>query len=183
MLERLKEGIEVQHEANTSKEKRNEKRLEAIGKHFDKNVNVSKNRLSHYLNDHLPNVNIQDKLKNISFENANPRNNHFMNELAFAGEGIVEGFLDCFNIQRDKALEKYLKQLQVIEKIEGGEKKFYVGTFKNKELMRATPYKNSINKLNELISSVTNQQKQTNEQTKQVTQNQSRSLSRRKEEQ
>lgn len=177
LLERFKEGIEVEHSPNDSSDKRNERRQHTIKEHFEKTVTVPKDMLLDYLNEKLPNINVNEKLKNISFENANPRNNHFMNELSFAGESITEGFLDFFTIEREKALKKYLKQLQVIEKVEKGQSQFYAGVFKDGKLLRATKYQDSVEKLYEFINKKNNQIQQK----KQQRQEQTRSLERRRD--
>lgn len=83
-----------------------------------------------------------DKTNLIDFSNANPRNSNLMNELAFAGEGIAEGFLECFNVERNRALEKYKNQLHVIEtKEDKGQSRYYIGGFKDGKLNRFTPFK------------------------------------------
>src|SRR5699024_1808109 len=86
--------------------------------------------------------------KNIDFSKANPRNNTIMNELAFAGESISEGFLECFNIERKKAVENYKNQLHVIEsKEDQNQSKYYIGAFKDGKLNRLTQFQKTKDKL------------------------------------
>lgn len=166
-LERFKEGIEVTHKKNDSKKKKNENRQEAIQEHFADNYQLNKDRFKSFLkskNSEADSNSLIEKVNEISFENANPRNNFLVNELTFAGEAITEGFLECFQIEKDTAIEKYEKQLQMIEKKEDGKSQYYIGTFKEDKLLRATPYQESKEDLLELLEKNRNNQKQKQEQ-------------------
>ena len=155
MLEKYKDGIKVSHEKGESKEQRNENRKEAIGEHFSNHFTLNKDRFVSYIKENKLNQEHSEdieKINRLDFSKANPRNNTFMNELAFAGGAITEGFLECFSIERDKALENYTDQLQVIEKIEDGEKpKFYIGGFFKNKLTRVTPYSDNKEELDERL--------------------------------
>lgn len=171
MLERFKEGIEITHKQDDSKEKKNQNRREAIQEHFEENFQLSKDVFQSFLKDKSSPAEMNhstEQINKISFENANPRNNFFMNELLFAGEAITEGFLECFMIEKNTAIEKYQSQLQMIEKIEDGKSQYYVGTFKENKLLRATPYQDSkealINLLQSRENKRANNQKQKEEQ-------------------
>ena len=145
MLERFNDEIKVKHSRGDNKEKRNKNRKEAIEKNFDENLEIDKPTFQSFIkNNYLGDKKekMLDKKNSIDFSNANPRNNNFMNELAFAGEGIAEGFLECFNIERNRAIEKYKNQLHVIETKEGkSQSKYYIGGFKDGKLNRFTPFK------------------------------------------
>lgn len=159
MLERYKEGvkerIEVKHEKGDDKNTRNKRRHEVIAEHFDQDFMLDKKTFSQYLRQH----NLIDKksegmekVQSIDFSKANPRNHYFMNELSFAGGAIVEGFLDCFHIERNKALENYKQQLQVIErKKEANKTEYFIGTFDNNKLLRLSPYQDSKDSLAEIV--------------------------------
>ena len=127
-----------------------------------------------------------ETIKTIDFSRANPRNNSFINELAFAGQGITEGFLECFSIERDTAVEKYEDQLQVIEKKEEGEQPvFYVGTFLRDKLVRVSDYEPSRGELDQKLNhyqkdQLANQQQQQPLE-KERMQQQTRTLTRRRE--
>ena len=155
MLERYKDSVNVSHKEGESKEKRNENRHEAIGEHFSNHFMLNKDQFVSYIKEtKLNQGNSEDieKINRLDFSKANPRNKIFMNELAFAGGAITEGFLECFSIERNKALENYTDQLQVIEKTEDGEKpKFYIGTFVKNKLTRVTPYSDNKEELNERL--------------------------------
>lgn len=155
MLERYKEDIKVQYEKEDSKEKRNQKRNEAIEEHFNNHFNLDKKLFSHYIQKHHladKDQAVTEKIRRIDFTKANPRNSSFINELAFAGGAITEGFLDCFNIERSKALEKYKAQLQVIERKESGKKTaYFIGTFDKDKLLRLSPYQEKMDKLAEIV--------------------------------
>lgn len=155
MLERYKENIKVQYEKEDSKEIRNQKRNEAIEEHFNNHFILDKKLFSHYIQKHHladKDQAVTEKIKTVDFTKANPRNSSFINELAFAGGAITEGFLDCFNIERSKALEKYKAQLQVIERKESGKKTaYFIGTFDKDKLLRLSPYQEKMDKLAEIV--------------------------------
>lgn len=146
ILETFKEGITVQHKQWDDLKTKNRKRFSAINIHFS-HFSLSKEKFLTYIQEnhlHKGKTDLFNKIENIDFSKANPRNTLFMNELAFAGEAIVEGFLEVFTIERDKAIEKYQNQLQVIEHCsEEGELHFYIGTFQNKKLKRLTAYQDN----------------------------------------
>lgn len=184
LLERFKEGITVSHQEGESKERRNEKRHEALAEHFDTTFTLDKNTFLTF----LERRGIQEEshsaiesLHVIDFTKANPRNQPFMNELAFAGQAVTEGFLECFAIEKKGALEAYTNQVQVIEKKEEGkDPQYYMGVFLQDKLMRVTPYEPDREHLDQLVQQ--RQDQQLLEQ-KEKTQKQSdqRSLTRRKE--
>ena len=152
MLERYKNGVNVSHKKGESKEKRNEKRHEAIEEHFSNHFTLNKNRFFSYIKENQEDNKNIEKVNKLDFSKANSRNKTFMNELAFAGGAITEGFLECFSIERNKALENYTDQLQVIEKTEDGEKpKFYIGGFVKNKLTRVTPYSDNKEELDERL--------------------------------
>lgn len=75
-----------------------------------------------------------------------------MNELAFAGQSITEGFLDVFNIEVNKATEKYKAQNLIIEqKDENGKTKAFIGQFKDNRLKRVSQYFKSIQDIDNRI--------------------------------
>src|SRR5699024_1271496 len=139
MLERFKENIQVRHN-DTNLKKKNEKRHEAIKEHFQEQTTVTKPEfINHLERSDRSKDQIQvmkENVKDIDFSNANPRNNNFMNELAFAGESIAEGFLDVFNIKVDKSIDRYKEQLQIIEErdLDKDESRFFIGGFQNGKL-------------------------------------------------
>src|SRR5699024_6332924 len=133
MLERFNDEIQVEHKKEDSKEKRNEKRKEAIENNIDENLEIDKPTFERFIKRKYRYDKKEQKLvknEKISLSKANPKNNTFMNELAFAGESISEGFLECFNIERKKAVENYKNQLHVIEsKEDQNQSKYYIGAF------------------------------------------------------
>ena len=167
LLERFKEGIEVTHNKDDSKKKKNKNRREAIQEYFGDNYQLNKEVFKSFLkskSSETDSSSLIEKVNEISFKNANPRNNFLVNELTFAGEGIAEGFLECFQIEKDTAIEKYEKQLQMIEKKEDGKSQYYIGTFKEDKLLRATPYQENKEDLLELLEKQANNRKQKQEQ-------------------
>lgn len=156
MLERYKEGIEVKVDQHDDKEKRNQKRNAAIEDHFKNHFTLDKNSFSKYVQHNklaIKDKGLLEKVKTMDFKNANPQNTHFMNELTFAGGAITEGFLDCFNIERNKSLEKYKAQLQVIERKENGKNpEYFIGTFEKDTLLRLSPYQERKDQFIELVN-------------------------------
>ena len=184
LLERYKENIKVSLKKEDTKKERNDKRKEAVETHFNE-IKVDKNKFINHIKSkdiHKGQDEILNKVNELDFSNANPRNKTFMNELAFAGESIVEGFLDVFNIERNKAVDKYMDQLQVIErKEEDKPSQYFIGSFNKEKLFRVSPYKDNKeileNKLAEKIEQENKlKQEQVNIKTKE------NSLTRRKEE-
>lgn len=151
MLERFNDEIQVEHKKEDSKEKRNEKRKEAIENNIDENLEIDKPTFQRFIKRNYigeKKDQMLEKTENIDFSKANPRNNTFMNELAFAGESISEGFLECFNIERKKAVENYKNQLHVIEsKEDQNQSKYYIGAFKDGKLNRLTQFQKTKDKL------------------------------------
>src|SRR5699024_3640617 len=83
-------------------------------KNINENIKTDKTKFKSFIKKNYKGEKKNQKLKktkNIDFSKASTRNNTFMNELAFAGESISEGFLECFNIERKKAVENYKNQL------------------------------------------------------------------------
>ena len=187
MLERFKEGVTVSYGKGESKAVRNEKRHKAINEHISTSFSLNKDTFVSYLKEHKLDKGKEEAIeiiKTIDFSKANPRNNSFLNELAFAGQGITEGFLECFSIERDTALEKYEDQLQVIEKKEEGEKPvFYVGTFLRDKLVRVSDYEQSRGELDQKLKQHQKDQlaKEQQQLEKERTQQQTRTLTRRRE--
>jgi len=144
MLERFKNDIKVKQNKNEETSKKNTKRHEAIKENFS-DIEINKNKFIDFVqtnNLHNDKKDTLEKIKDINFSEANPRNKKFMNELAFAGQSITEGFLEVFNIEQNKAIEKYKDQLQVIEQRDDkGESRYFIGTFNNDNLKRLTKYK------------------------------------------
>lgn len=184
MLERYKENIKVSLKKEDSKKERNNKRKEAVETHFN-DLKVDKNKFLNHIKSkdiHKGNEEVLNKVNELDFSNANPRNKTFMNELAFAGESIVEGFLDVFNIERNKAVDKYMDQLQVIErKEEDKPTQYFIGSFNKDKLFRVSPYKDNKEVLENKLAEKREQenkikQEQVNIKTKE------NSLTRRKEE-
>ena len=143
LLERYKENIKVSLKKEDTKKERNDKRKEAVETHFN-DLKVDKNKFLNHIKSkdiHKGNEEVLNKVNELDFTNANPRNKTFMNELAFAGESIVEGFLDVFNIERNKAVDKYMDQLQVIErKEENKPSQYFIGSFNKDKLFRVSPF-------------------------------------------
>ena len=156
MLERYKQdNVEVSFHQSDHLDEKNRKRDESIRDKQAEKVVVPKQKFI----DHIKtNLNIEKKdeiiqqIQQIDFSNANPRNNSFMNELAFAGQSITEGFLDVFNIEVNNATEKYKSQNLIIEqKNEKGETKAFIGQFKNNRLKRQSEYFKNIQDIDNRI--------------------------------
>lgn len=185
MLERFKEeSVSINHHADDNLKERNRKRQEAIRETQETNVEVPKETFINYLKE---NLNLPDKdktieqIEQIDFSRANPRNTKFMNELMFVGESVAEGFLDVFNIEVNKATERYEKQTHIIEqKLENGEERAFIGRFKNGSLKRFTKY---YDKTQDLENAIQERAKELQEQKYEQKQEQKQSLSlQRKEE-
>lgn len=149
LLERYKQGnLEVKMNSTDSLDEKNRKRDEAIREQQADKVIVPKQDFIQHVKERIDLTNkdeVIEKLQQIDFSNANPRNNSFMNELAFAGQSITEGFLDVFNIEVNKATEKYKAQNLIIEqKDENGKTKAFIGQFKDNRLKRVSQYFKSI---------------------------------------
>jgi len=157
MLEQYrKENIEVNYKQTDSLTEKNRKRNETIREHFEKKVNVPKKRFISHLKER---IDIPDKdeaiekVKKVDFSRANPRNNSFMNELAFAGESMTEGFLDMFNVEVNQAVEKYQKQNHIIEqKKENGQTRAFIGKFRENQLKRMSSYYKNMQELNNQLN-------------------------------
>ncbi|GEQ33602.1 hypothetical protein B795N_14840 [Marinilactibacillus psychrotolerans] len=142
MLERFKEGVEVNHKNTATEEDKNKNRQEAIEDSVSNDISISKDRFL----DHIRKkgsekyTDIAQKVEQIDFSNAHPRNNTFMNELAFAGASMTEGFLEVFNIEKDTAVQKYQDQIQIIEtKKDNQPSQYSVGTFQKGKLKKLSP--------------------------------------------
>ncbi|WP_048729908.1 hypothetical protein [Carnobacterium sp. 1290_CSPC] len=156
MLERYKqENLEVKMNSTDSLDEKNRKRDEAIRDQQADKVIVPKQDFIQHVRERIDLTNKDEaieKLQQIDFSNANPRNNSFMNELAFAGQSITEGFLDVFNIEVNKATEKYKAQNLIIEqKDENGKTKAFIGQFKDNRLKRVSQYFKSIQDIDNRI--------------------------------
>lgn len=156
LLERYKqENLEVKMNSTDSLDEKNRKRDEAIREQQADKVIVPKQDFIQHVKERIDLTNkdeVIEKLQQIDFSNANPRNNSFMNELAFAGQSITEGFLDVFNIEVNKATEKYKAQNLIIEqKDENGKTKAFIGQFKDNRLKRVSQYFKSIQDIDNRI--------------------------------
>lgn len=156
LLERYKqENLEVKMNSTDSLDEKNRKRDEAIRDQQADKVIVPKQDFIQHVRERIDLTNKDEaieKLQQIDFSNANPRNNSFMNELAFAGQSITEGFLDVFNIEVNKATEKYKAQNLIIEqKDENGKTKAFIGQFKDNRLKRVSQYFKSIQDIDNRI--------------------------------
>lgn len=169
MRERFQKGVEVKLSKGDNVKDKNRKRNEAIKQSFA-DLQVKKEIfINHVRNNnlHKGKDEVLNQINQIDFSNATPRNSTFMNELTFAGESIAEGFLEVFNIQQEKAIERYKKQLQVIEREdENGEKNYFIGTFQSDKLKRLTPYRSN---KEELAQQLKKQQEQHREQKQEQT--------------
>lgn len=156
LLERYKqENLEVKMNSTDSLDEKNRKRDEAIREQQADKMIVPKQDFIQHVRERIDLTNKDEaieKLQQIDFSNANPRNNSFMNELAFAGQSITEGFLDVFNIEVNKATEKYKAQNLIIEqKDENGKTKAFIGQFKDNRLKRVSQYFKSIQDIDNRI--------------------------------
>jgi len=151
MLERFNDEIKVEHKKEDSKEKRNSNRKEAIENSVDENLEIDKPTFQRFIKKNYigdKKDEMLEKTESIDFSRANPKNNFFINEIAFMGESMYEGFLECFNIERNKAVENYLNRLHVIENKEGNDQpRYYIGAFKDGKLNRLTPFQRTKDKL------------------------------------
>jgi len=148
LLERFKENIQVKHSDKDIK-KKNKRRHEAIKEHFEEQTIISKPKFLEYLErSDKPNEEIQgmkESAKDVDFAKANPNNQRFMNELALAGGSITEGFLEVFNIEVNKSVERYKEQLQIIEEydLENDNSYFFIGGFQDDKLKQYSVKKKS----------------------------------------
>lgn len=142
MLERFKDNIIVDQKTEATEEEKEKKRVKAIDQHISTNLFVPKERFIDYMKEKSTDQSqkIAQKIEYIDFSKANPRNNTFMNELAFAGAGMTEGFLEVFNIEKNTAISKYQDHIQIIEiKNKNKPSQFFAGTFQNGKLRRLSP--------------------------------------------
>lgn len=156
MLERFKQdNIEVKINQNDSLSEKNRKRHEAIREQQAEKTIVPKQSFVEHIKNNIDIPNKDEtiqKVKEIDFSNANPRNNTFMNELAFAGESITEGFFDVFNIEVNKATDKYKEQNLIIEqRKDNGETKAFIGKFQDNKLKRKSQYFNTMQEIDNRI--------------------------------
>jgi len=155
LLERFKNGIEVKHPKKATEEQRNDNRLQAIKEKFEQ-YTLDKERFKDYVkkeNLHNERSDLLERLDNIDFSQANPRNNSFMNEISFLGESFAEGFVSVWGVERDNALGKYKDQLQVIEQRndEKTKSRFFIGTFDNDKLNKISPFQQRKDKLERIL--------------------------------
>lgn len=176
MLERFTDSnITIKQNSNDNVSEKNRKRHEAIREHFERHTIVPKNNFINHIKENMeiPNKEVVvDKINNIDFSKANPRNNVFMNELAFAGESVTEGFLDVFNIEVNNAVDRYQKQTHIIEqKLDDESSRAFIGQFDKNCLKRKTDFFDSVEKLKERVEEkskelkVNRKQSQSQEQT------------------
>lgn len=156
MLERFRNNIQVNHSDNDIS-KKNKRRHKAIKERTEEKTFINKPTFIEYIegSEHSKEEvqSMKENIRDIDFSNANPRNNKFMNELAFAGESMTEGFLDVFNIEVDKSVDRYKDQLQIIEErdLDKDESRFFIGGFRDKKLKRLTPKKETKKELEPYI--------------------------------
>jgi len=155
LLEKLKNEIEVNHQKKATEEQRNDNRLQAINEKF-KQYTLAKEQFKEHVkkeNLHNERSDLLERLDNIDFSQANPRNNSFMNEMMFLGESFAEGFVSVWGIERDNALGKYKDQLQVIEQRndEKTKSRFFIGTFDNDKLNKISPFQQRKDKLERIL--------------------------------
>jgi len=155
LLERFKNGIEVKHPKKATEEQRNDNRLQAIKEKFEQ-YTLDKERFKDYVkkeNLHNERNDLLERLDNIDFSQANPRNSSFMNEISFLGESFAEGFVSVWGVERDNALGKYKDQLQVIEQRndEKTKSRFFIGTFDNDKLNKISPFQQRKDKLERIL--------------------------------
>lgn len=155
LLEQFKNGIEVKHPKKATEEQRNDNRLQAIKEKFEQ-YTLDKERFKDYVkkeNLHNERNDLLERLDNIDFSQANPRNNSFMNEISFLGESFAEGFVSVWGVERDNALGKYKDQLQVIEQRndEKTKSRFFIGTFDNDKLDKISPFQQRKDKLERIL--------------------------------
>lgn len=107
MLEKYEDkAITVKLNDDDNFDEKNKKRINAIKDQFVKTYSLPKEKAKEFVNDEK-----LQAIKDIDFSKANPRNNGFMNEISFIGQGVAEGFLEVFNIEVDKAVDKYMKKI------------------------------------------------------------------------
>lgn len=184
MLERFTDSnITIKQNSNDNVAEKNRKRHEAIREHFEKHTIVPKNNFINHIKENMeiPNKDVMvDKINNIDFSKANPRNNILMNELAFAGESVTEGFLDVFNIEVNNAVDRYQKQTHIIEqKLDDESSRAFIGQFDKSRLKRKTDFFDSVEKLKERVEEKSNELKVNRKQSK--SQEQTLSIKREKE--
>lgn len=82
-----------------------------------------------------------DKADELESDNPSIVVKKIKNEISFFGKAFLEGFLEVYNIKLDNSVEKYEKNLQIIEEesLDNGRRNAYIGRFKNAQLERITP--------------------------------------------
>lgn len=155
MLERdFNQNIKVEYKPDEKKEDKDKKRSSAIREHFTENTVVSKPKFLQKVKDiDLPNKEaVIEKINQIDFSNANPRNNTFMNELAFAGQSVMEGFLETFHFEVDYAVDRYNEQYHIIEqKNVNNESRFFLGKYEKGKLKRYGNYEKQPEPISKLM--------------------------------
>lgn len=174
MLEEFREkNIKVAYPDKASDDEKNQARKESIQDHFQKNLVISKEKVAQSLKDDRITA-----IQNIDFSKANPNNTHFMNELSFAGKGIAQGFMEVFQVEVNSAVDQYMERKHIIEqRKDNGEKRAFIGEFKNSKLYKRTPYFDNKETIEKSMKQKMEMMKREKEQSKQQKQEISRSRS------
>lgn len=174
MLEKYEDkAITVKLNDDDNFDEKNKKRINAIKDQFVKTYSLPKEKAKEFVNDEK-----LQAIKDIDFSKANPRNNGFMNEISFIGQGVAEGFLEVFNIEVDKAVDKYMKKNHIIEQQKkDGTKKAFIGTFNNNKLKRLSDYFEDSQSLNKEMKRQTDKKQQIEGQQKKQSKKQEQTLS------
>jgi len=179
-----KEHIEVEHIDNDLNNK-NKRRHKAIKEHFEEKVIVPKDQFIQHVKDNINIDNKEEKIDNIQqmdFSYSNPRNNQFINELAFHAEVFKESLLELFGEEVNEAVKEYKKYNNIIEqKKDNGDTRAFIGRFEDDKLKRFT--KNFANKkeLDKEIQKTKNKKHKKKEQGQSKAKEQSLSLERKRE--
>lgn len=169
MLERFNENINVKHEKGATKEERNKKRDKEISSYVSNNFSLEKNTFNDWIDKNYTGIKqdeVKEKVSKIDFNNAKPTNKTFVNEMKLAGESMFEGFLEVFNIERNKAVDQYKNRLHYIETQENEDepRKSFVGKFRDNKLVKVTPYKDNKEELSQYIQEKKNIENQNKKQ-------------------
>lgn len=156
MLERFTDtNITIKQHKGDDLVEKNRKRHEAIREHFEQEVTVPKKSFVKHIKENitLPDKDkVIEKVNNIDFSKSNPRNNTFMNEIAFAGESLTEGFLDAFNIEVNQAVERYENQTHIIEqRLDDKSQRAFIGQFNNNKLIKKSKFFDSVQELKDKV--------------------------------
>lgn len=169
MLERFNENINVKHEKGATKEEKNKNRDKEISSYVNDNYSLDKITFNDWINKNYTGIKqdeAKEKVSKIDFTNANPANKTFVNEMKFAGESIFEGFIEVFNVERNKAVDQYKKRLHYIETQESADEpsRSYIGKFRDNKLLKITPYKENKDELSKYIQEKKNIENQNKKQ-------------------